>query len=174
MNIIFETKRLVLREWSPDDNEVLSEILADPEVMKFIGGGKPFSVEQTNEFLNWARNFQKERGFCRWAVIEKENGEIIGSCGFAFPHQTEEVELGYLFTRRSWGKGFATEAAGACLHYGFEKLKFPEVIALTDEENVASRRVLEKIGFVSQGVKQYNNENCLVYLAKNPENNLNE
>lgn len=174
MSIILETKRLVLREWSLDDGEVLREILGDADVMKFIGGGKPFSFEQTNDFLNWAVSFQKENGFCRWAVVEKKNGEIIGSCGFAFPHQTEEVELGYLFSRKFWGKGFATEAAGACLRYGFEKLKFTEVIALTDEENVASRRVLEKIGFVSQGIKQYNGEDCLVYLAKNPANNLNE
>lgn len=174
MSVILETKRLVLREWSPDDCVVLCEILGDADVMKYIGGGKPFSAEQTKQFLDWAKNFQTERGFCRWAVVEKHSAEIIGSCGFAFPHQTEEVELGYLFARRFWGKGFATEAARACLNYGFEMLEFAEIIALTDEKNAASCKVLEKIGFVSQGIKQYNGENCLLYLAKNPANNLNE
>jgi ribosomal-protein-alanine N-acetyltransferase len=70
--------------------------------------------------LNWAAAYQNENGFCRWAVIEKSSGKIIGSCWFA-RRKMNDVELGYLFAREVWGKGFATEAANACLQYGFEK-----------------------------------------------------
>ncbi len=80
---------------------------------------------------------------------------------------TSEIELGYLLARKSWRKGFATEAASACLQLGFEKLGFREIIALTDLENTASQKVLEKTGFVKRGVEIYNDEENLVYLAKN-------
>lgn len=163
---ILETERLILRAWTLDDAPRLFEICGDAEVMKFLGTGKPYeSIEQAEEFLRWATAYQKENGFCRWAVTLKENREIIGSCGFARPHGTEEIELGYLLARKFWGKGFGTEAAAACLSYGFEKLEFREIIALTDLENVASHRVLEKIGFVRRGVEVINGEENLVYLA---------
>jgi ribosomal-protein-alanine N-acetyltransferase len=97
----------------------------------------------------------------------KENQEIIGSCGFARPHGTEEIELGYLFAGKFWGKGFATEATEACLHYGFERLKFNEVIAITDLENAASQKVLEKIGFTKRGIEKIDGEDNLIYISKN-------
>lgn len=167
MTKILETERLILRTWSLDDAPELFEICSDAEVMKYLGAGKPYeTVEQADDFLRWAENYQKENGFCRWAVLLKENGEIVGSCGFARPHGTEEIELGYLFARKLWGKGLATEAARACLRYGFERLKFNEVIAVTDLENTASQKVLEKIGFAKRGVERFGDEDNLIYLAK--------
>jgi RimJ/RimL family protein N-acetyltransferase len=164
---ILETTRLILRTWTLADVEELFEICCDDVVMKYIGTGKGYkSLEEAEIFLNWATSYQAENGFCRWAVVEKSSGEIIGSCGFARPHGIKEVELGYLLARKRWGKGFATEAAGACLQFGFEKLGFREIIALTDFENTASQKVLEKIGFVKRGVEIYNNEENLVYLTK--------
>ncbi len=169
MTRILENERLILRTWLLDDAPRLFEICSDAEVMKYVGTGKPYeTVEQADEFLRWAENYQTENGFCRWAILLKENQEIIGSCGFARPHGTEEIELGYLLAKNLWGKGFATEAAEACLQYGFERLKFDEVIAITDLENVASQKVLEKIGFTKRGVEKIDEENNLVYSAKNP------
>lgn len=163
---ILETKRLILRTWTLDDAPELFEICGDAEVMRYIGTGKPYeTIEQADEFLHWATAYQKENGFCRWAVLHKEKLEIIGSCGFARPHGTEEIELGYLLARKFWGKGLATEATGACLNYGFGKFGFREIIALTDLENVASQRVLEKIGFVRRGIELFGGEENLVYLA---------
>ena len=137
--------------------------------MKYLGTGKPYeTVEQADDFLHWAVKYQKENGFCRWAVLKKETEEIIGSCGFARPHGTEEIELGYLLAKKFWGKGFATEASLACLQYGFEQLKFKETIAITDLENVASQKVLEKIGFTKRGIEKIDGEDNLIYVAKNP------
>lgn len=168
---ILETRRLILRTWRLNDAPELFEICADAEVMKYLGTGKPYeTIEQANEFLRWAIDYQKENNFCRWAVILKENREIVGSCGFARPHGTTEIELGYLLARKFWAMGLATEAANASLKYGFENLNFREIIAMTDLENVASQKVLEKIGFAQRGIETFNGEENLVYLVKNPVN----
>jgi RimJ/RimL family protein N-acetyltransferase len=101
---ILETERLILQAWTFDDEAKLFEICGDAEVMRYIGTGEPYkTVREANEFLRWATNYQNENGFCRWAVLSKKDCEIIGSCGFARPHGTTEVELGYLFGRRYWG-----------------------------------------------------------------------
>lgn len=161
-----------MRNWTQADADALFEIMRDARVMRYLAEGKPFTLEQVREFLIWAENYQRENNFCRWKVIEKSSGETIGSCGFARPHGTVEIELGYLLAQKHWGKGFATEAARAAMQYGFEKLNFPEIIALTDSENVASQKVLEKIGFARRGIEVYKGEETLVYAAKNPENIL--
>ncbi|HEX8735010.1 MAG TPA: GNAT family N-acetyltransferase [Pyrinomonadaceae bacterium] len=167
MSKILETERFILRDWSLEDAAEMFEICRDAEVMRYIGTGKPYkTVDEAEKFLQWAVAYQKENGFCRWAVVEKASGKIVGSCGFAYPHGTPEVELGYLFGRDVWGKGFATEAARAALDYGFEKLGFREIIAITDLENTASQRVLEKIGFAQRGVEKIDGEDNLVYLAR--------
>lgn len=161
MGKILETERLVLRTWTYADDERLFEICSDAETMLHIGDRKPYeSIEIAREFLNWAVPYQLKMGFSRWAVIEKESGEIIGSCGFAI-QETGEVELGYVFAREVWGKGFATEAARACLQYGFDKIGFETVIGLTDLDHEKSQNVLKKIGFRERGVE------------RNPDGNLN-
>ncbi len=111
--------------------------------------------------------YQNENGFCRWAVLEKSSGKIIGSCGFAVLEDSNEIDLGYLFAKDCWGKGFATEAARECIGYGFKNLNFREIIAITDLDNFASQNVLEKVGFKERGVESFKNKECLVYLAKN-------
>ncbi len=135
-------------------------------MMKYLGTGKPYeTIEQANEFTRWAIDYQKKNNFCRRAVLLKENREIIGSCGFARTHGTTEIELGYLLARNFRAKGFGAEAA-ACLKHGFENLNFREIIAMTNLENVASQKVLEKIGFAQRGVETFNGEENLVYLAR--------
>lgn len=166
---ILQTDRLVVRAWETADAEALFEICRDPQVMLHIGAGKAYqSVDEAKRFISWAVAYQRENGFCRWAVIEKASREVIGSCGFARLASSGEIELGYLFTRRVWGKGYATEAAAACLKYGFEQARFTEVVALTDPAHSASQRVLEKIGFARRGLETHDGENTMVYVAVNP------
>lgn len=155
-----------MRKWTLRDEDALFEILRDAEVARYIADGKPFSREKVREFLVWAKNYERENGFCRWKIVEKSSGEIAGSCGFARPHETTEIELGYLFARKHWGKGYATEIAGAVTAYGFKKLGFREIIAITDAENTASQKVLEKIGFAARGIEIFNGEESLVYIKK--------
>lgn len=89
-----------------------------------------------------------------------------GSCGFAHLHETLEIELGFLLAQKSWGRGYATEAAQAATLYGFGKLGFHEIIALTDVENTASQKVLEKIGFTRRGIEIVGGEENLVFIKK--------
>ncbi|HKS29827.1 MAG TPA: GNAT family N-acetyltransferase [Pyrinomonadaceae bacterium] len=166
---ILQTNRLIIRAWTLDDAEALFEICRDPEVMLHIGTGKPYqSINDARRFLRWAASYQEENGFCRWAVVERASQKIIGSCGFVRLERSGEIELGYLFARRVWGKGYATEAASACIRHGFERLRFAEVIALTDTGHDASQRVLEKIGFTYRGVENYDGQSDAVYVAVNP------
>lgn len=163
---IFETERLILRRWTRDDADALFQILRDPLVARFIADGLPFTIEKVEEFLAWAEKHERENGFCRWKVVEKSSGAVIGSCGFARLEESAEIELGYLFARHRWGSGLATEAARACADYGFKKLGFREIIAITDVENTASQKVLEKIGFRRRGIEVLGGEKSLVYIKK--------
>lgn len=141
-----ETERLRLRMFSPGDSFHLSAITRDPEVMRFIGEGRPISKEETAANLESIISAFRHRGFGRWAVVYKETGRLIGYCGFSANVAVAGVELAYLLARPFWGRGLATEAARACLRYAFEELRLPSVSALTRPGNQRSRRVMEHLG----------------------------
>ncbi|MDQ3686561.1 MAG: GNAT family N-acetyltransferase [Acidobacteriota bacterium] len=141
-----ETERLRLRMFTLDDLRPLSLMTKDPEVMKYIGTGKPITTEETRFSLAKIVETFRRRGFGRWAVIHKEANELIGYCGFAMLEEKAGVELAYLLGRPFWGKGLATEAARACLRYGFDELHFDCIAAITRPENKRSQRVMEKVG----------------------------
>jgi ribosomal-protein-alanine N-acetyltransferase len=169
MNVLIQTSRLILQPWAINDMETLFKICRDPEVMLHIGNGQPFqNLLEAQRFLEWAVDYQRENGFCRWKVFEKTSNKIIGSCGFARLESIGEIELGYLFARGSWGKGYASEAAQACLNYGFEQLGFSKVVALTNPHHTASQKVVEKIGLISKGVKNLDGKNNMIYEITNP------
>jgi RimJ/RimL family protein N-acetyltransferase len=163
---ILETERLILCKWTEADCDALFEILREAEVVRYIADGKPFSMKKVKEFLDWADAYESENGFCRWKVVERSSGAVVGSCGFARPHDTTEIELGYLFAQNAWGNGYATEIAEAATAYGFKKLGFREIIAMTDVENTASQKVLEKIGFTRRGIEVFSGEENLVFIKK--------
>jgi RimJ/RimL family protein N-acetyltransferase len=154
MGIIIETDRLILREWLPEDADAAFGIWGNAEVMRFVG--QPFeTVAAAREALVNAAAAQKECGFCLWAVAERTNGKIIGCCGFHAYEGRAVLELAYHLIPSSWGFGYATEAAAACVKYGFEALDATKIVAFTQPENLASFRVLEKLGMQYQGLVRY-------------------
>jgi [ribosomal protein S5]-alanine N-acetyltransferase len=163
---ILETERLSLRKWTGADCEALFEIMRAEAVARHIGDGKPFTIQKTKDFLIWVKNYEQANGFCRWKVVERSSGKTIGSCGFAVLLETGKIDLGYLLAQAAWGKGYATEIAAATIDYGFKKLGFREIIAMTDKENSASQKVLEKIGFTRLGIEVSGGEENLVYIKK--------
>jgi RimJ/RimL family protein N-acetyltransferase len=167
---ILETLHLTIQKWSMDDLRPAFELFSDAGIMRYIGSGKPFTLDDTGKFLIWIQKYQAENGFCRWKVVERSSGEIIGSCGFARLEDSGEIDFGYVMRRASWGQGLATEAAEACMHHGFNNLGFREIIAMTVSENIASRRVLEKIGFRNTGLKVHKGKDTLIYKAVAPSN----
>jgi RimJ/RimL family protein N-acetyltransferase len=172
MTIILETERLILRTWSPEDAEAGFKIWSDAEVMRYIGTGQPNAdVEQTRGWIGRMMAHQEKHGFCFWAVVDKKSKQLIGSCGLAY--QLDDglpIEFGYTLARDCWGRGLATEMAGACLSYVFENFPLTEIAASVDSRHVASQRVLEKIGFRYQRQEQLEDGIDLWYVASRSEN----
>jgi [ribosomal protein S5]-alanine N-acetyltransferase len=144
MKIVIDTQRLLLREIIPNDAETFYLLNSSPEVMRFTGDEPFTSIEEAKTFLKNYPDYERN-GFGRWAVVLKDNGNIIGWCGLKL-NEEKEIDLGYRLFKEHWGKGFATESANACLDYGFNILGFKRIIGRVDRENIASKRVLEKIG----------------------------
>jgi RimJ/RimL family protein N-acetyltransferase len=142
-----ETQRLVLREFQQADFRELAPILADPQVMKFSPTGV-LSISQTQEKIESFITSYKKFGFGKWAVILKENDQLIGYCGLAVEQidNKDEKEIGYRLDSRYWGKGLATEAAIGAIEYGFERFEFPYILGIVERANAASVRILEKLG----------------------------
>ena len=143
---ILDTPRLILREFAPNDADALSGVLSDPETMRFY----PAKLDHpaVEEWI--ARNLRRyaKDGHGLWAMVLKENGELIGDCGLTVQpvDGTDEIEIGYHVRRDYWGQGLATEAARACRDYGFARLPVDHIISLIRPENLPSRRVAEKNG----------------------------
>ena len=144
--VILETKRLLLREMKGDDFGALCRIMQDEETMYAYEGA--FGEQEVRDWLDRQLSRYREFGFGLWAVVLKETGEMIGQCGLTIqPWKDEKVlEIGYLFQRKFWHNGYATEAAIACKKYAFEVLKAGEVCSIIRNTNLPSQRVAERNG----------------------------
>lgn len=147
-NPVIRTERLLLRRMTKDDTRNLMEIFSDPVAMRYYPSTK--NESETMEWIEWTQTNYDKYGVGLWIVEDKVTGEFLGQCGIA-PQEVDgviEMEIGYLFVRRVWGKGYATEAALACKNYGFEKLKFNRMVSLPDVNNIPSTKVAERIGML--------------------------
>ncbi|HSR04313.1 MAG TPA: GNAT family N-acetyltransferase [Proteiniclasticum sp.] len=147
---IAETERLLLRTLELEDIDPLMGIWGDDAVMKYSGGAG--TREREIRALEFYLKLQEEEGYSPYAVIMKENSEVIGVCGFN-PPDDEHIELMYHFSRKHWGKGFATESTIACIDYARKHLKSEKLVAFTDPQNKGSENVLLKSGFSFKGIK---------------------
>lgn len=144
-----ETARLVLRQWSPADADELAMVFAEPEVWRY-----PFrrglSFAESQQFLDRQLDHWATHGFGSWAAEIKADGRLIGYIGLSTPSWLPQVlpavEVGWRLHPQFWGKGLATEGGRASLQYGFEVVRLDRIISIFDPENVASGRVMEKIG----------------------------
>jgi RimJ/RimL family protein N-acetyltransferase len=144
---LFETGRLTLRGFVPEDVDRLAEIIGDPVVMRYMPGSRPWPREAAERELGKIIDHWGRHGYGRWAVVHG-NGRMIGWCGIEFLRDLGETEVAYLLDKYYWNRGYATEAARFSLGFGFEKVGLDRIIALAFPENIASRRVMEKIGMV--------------------------
>lgn len=150
METHLETDRLILRRFTVADVDDLVALDGDPEVMRFLNGGVATPRERFRDELlpRWIREYGRFDGFGRWAVLEKGSEDFAGWFGFHRTDTAEPVEafLGYRFRRALWGRGYATEGARALIRKGFIELGVERVSATTYEDNLASRRVMERVG----------------------------
>ena len=144
-NFTITTNRLILRPHQLDDVPFMVELNSDIEVTRYTGDGAITEEDAKNIVTRLSQQF-KEARMGRFLAIEKSTGEKIGWTGLAHLKDRNVIDLGYRFLRNRWGIGYATEASLACLDYGFNELKISEITARVDALNVASIRVLKKIG----------------------------
>lgn len=143
-----ETNRLILRPFTLDDIEDSYQMNLDSEVSKYTGDGGVVSRDEiVRRIMEDVLGDYEKYGFGRLAVELKESNKFIGFCGLKYLNDLKEVDLGYRYMSKYWGKGYATESAKACIEYGFKKLKLNKIIAMVLPENIASVKVLEKLNF---------------------------
>ena len=150
MQTFLETERLVLRQFTGDDVDVLVDLDGDPDVMHFVTGGRSTPRDEIEHDIlpAFLAYYERFAGYGFWAAVEKSTGEFVGWFHFrpakdALPN---EVELGYRLRKSSWGKGYATEGSRTLIDKGFAEFGVQRVVAFTMVVHVASRRVLEKAG----------------------------
>jgi RimJ/RimL family protein N-acetyltransferase len=141
-----ETERLLLRPFRQDDLDEFAALNADPEVVKYLGAGKPWSREETWMQMASFLGHWELRGYGLWAVEERSSRKFIGRIGLLNPEGWSSLELAWTLTRSRWGQGFATEGARAALEYAFNVVKLDHIVSLIDSRNLPSIRVAERVG----------------------------
>jgi ribosomal-protein-alanine N-acetyltransferase len=131
----------------------MQAVFGDPAVMRFSGGGA-CTAEGTLERVRGLVEHQERHGFSKWGVRERTSGELVGDCGIQLLEGGPDVELGFHLRPSVWGRGYATEAARACLDAAFAGLGLDQVIAIVAPGNATSVRVLEKIGMRPAGERE--------------------
>jgi [ribosomal protein S5]-alanine N-acetyltransferase len=166
VRVILETPRLILRELTEDDARAVLILNSSPNVMRYLGNeALLFSPEEAIAMFR-TRIFPAyaQHGMDRWAVVLRETNTLIGLCGLRYLPRTSEYDLGYRYLESHWGKGYATECAGAVLEWGRAQLPGARIVGKAFLENTASIRVLEKIGMRLEGHEPYQGGTVAVYV----------
>jgi ribosomal-protein-alanine N-acetyltransferase len=145
-NKVLQTERMVLRQMEMGDVDDLMGIFSDPVAMRYYPNTK--SRQEAEEWVRRVQESYRDHGFGLWVAVLEDSGELAGQCGLTVQsvEGIDEVEIGYLFLRKFWGRGLATEAAMAVRDHGFHTLGYERLVSLIDPGNLASRRVAEKVG----------------------------
>jgi RimJ/RimL family protein N-acetyltransferase len=154
---VLRTPRLTLRRWRPEDREPFAMLNADPAVMEHF----PATLDRaaSDALIESIEAGFERHGFGLWALEPREGGELLGFAGLAVPafeaHFTPAVEIGWRLARPAWGYGYATEAAGAALAFGFEQAGLAEVVSFTAVGNALSRAVMERLGMTHDPAEDF-------------------
>lgn len=151
MTVIYETDRLYLCLFEESHTEATKEFWGNAEVMRFCNGAVPH--EYLSKVINKYRKCHELNGVSVYAVVEKESNTVIGGAGFNLTDNPDTIELIYHFNKSSWGKGYATEAARACVEVAKQQGKIKLIFATADYQNMGSLKSLEKSGFIHKGSK---------------------
>ena len=155
--VVLTTRRLLLRTFRRDDLPHYAALNADPEVVRYLGGG--LSRQHSDEIAEWANEVHEAEGIGLLAVERRADGTFIGMCGLH--HQEsypDDVEVGWRLAYEHWGQGYATEAATAWLDHAFGPLGLPRVISITDPPNVRSLAVMRRLGMTFDHAAQITDE----------------
>jgi [ribosomal protein S5]-alanine N-acetyltransferase len=156
---ILKTKRLHLREVTLSDDKDVFVFRSDAYVQRF--NSKPIeNVSEAREQITRMKATYERTDGIGWGITLKEQDTVIGMVGFWQWSYSNRAMLGYDLAREYWGKGIANEAVREIIRFGYEKMELNRIEAETIEDNHESRRMLEKIGFVLEGIRrEYSLEN---------------
>jgi RimJ/RimL family protein N-acetyltransferase len=158
---MIESDRLLLRNWQQRDREPFARMNADPRVMEFFPAC--LSSAESDSLVDRIEEHFREHGFGLWAAELREERLFIGFVGLAVPrleaHFTPCVEIGWRLAAGYWGRGLATEGAAAVVRHAFESLKLDALVSFTVPANLASRRVMEKIGMTHNPADDFDHPN---------------
>ena len=170
MHIVFQTPRLILRRFTLADAPLLVQLNSNPKVLKYLNEPPLVTDEQALLILNTIILPQYKNNLGRWALHLKTTNEFIGWCGLKYLIETDEIDLGYRLMQNFWNYGYAYEAAKHTLDYGFNQVHLNTIIGRAHIENMASLKILQKIGM--QFIKQEVVDDCpvKVFSISNPNN----
>lgn len=148
-----ETKNLILRRMHPGDAGALFEILGDDEVTEFYDEDAFSDISQARDQIEaWENGFKNKR-CVRWGITRKGEGYLLGTCGYyGFHTWYRRVSIGYELGRENWRQGIMTEALSAMVDFGFDEMGLNRIEAVVMPENIASIKMLEKLGFRKEGL----------------------
>ncbi|OJJ17527.1 hypothetical protein BKI52_27070 [marine bacterium AO1-C] len=157
MKKILETDRCYLREFVEADVELMHQLNTDPEVMKYLTGGKPLPYEDSKKaVLHYIdKYYAANPGLGMWATMLKEGDQFIGWTCLKHMDKSEHIELGYRYMKEFWGQGYATEVSSALIKYGFEQVNLEAIVGIAVTENTKSTHILQKVGLQYQKKAYY-------------------
>jgi ribosomal-protein-alanine N-acetyltransferase len=156
MDTVLQTSRLILRRFTLDDLEAFYQLCSRPEVIRYAQAEPIASREAAREFMHAAPfTDYVTYGYGRFACVWRPTGQVIGFSGIKYVPEIAENELGYRFFPEFWGRGLATEAGEASIDFARSILGLKRLVAMVHPENLASARVLTKLGFAIERSVRY-------------------
>ena len=150
MPLPLETQRLTLRSPRVEDAKALLEVFGDPDAMGHVGDGRTRTVDELCLALERGISLEAERGFNMFVVVRRKDGRVLGDCGLSVWQPTGETEIGWRFAKEHWRHGYAYEAGKAVLRFAAEEVALTRLISVIHPENVASKRLAERLGFAAE------------------------
>lgn len=156
-----ETQRLILRPIELDDAQSMYEYASNNEVMEHLTFPKHISVEHSRNVIQSIFLTKKESVNVpeSYAIVEKISGKMIGCCDFTDIDRFHNSEIGYVLNQKYWGKGYMTEAVSKVIEIGFEYLNLERIVIRHNVENIRSKRVIQKLGLVYEGIQRSSSVN---------------
>ena len=160
-----ETERTIMRKLTTEDAKDFYILNLDEEVLK-LTGDKPFeNIKASIDFLTKYNQYEKH-GVGRLAVIDKATAKFIGWCGLKYSQDKDEYDIGFRFYRDYWNRGYATETSKRCLDFGFNELGIEKIVGRAMKENLASIKVLKKIGMTFKENFDFEGREGVIYELK--------
>ena len=163
-----ETERLLLRQFRDSDLDAMARMSSDPDVMRFIGEGKPQDRADVWRGIAQHLGHWQLRGYGNWAAVDKATGECVGRIGLWNPEGWPGLEVGWLLARSHWGRGLATEGGRAARDWAFATLDADHLISVIHPDNTPSIRVAERLGETFERPSEIRGTPVLIYGMSRP------